>query len=304
MLWRDKVVRIFDKEGRVVREIPLPEDIVYVKKRLSKGLRTGLYYKGAGCLYQGHYVLQTGGYEVIGKADVDYCGWLVVRKEWVGKFGIFQERYQPYFSDWIGGCGKKERRIVKHSERFGRSGVRVEDVIEIGDEHAIYVVRYLYSRTGMVKLEGLMKTLTYALKEDWNFPWDKNVLGDVDDEGCVVDVADLFRAGDLVSKFGTVYAVFYSIMQDGRLKKEFFERYRVELREELLPFAVYAFLRRVGVDISEIGEVRVGRKDYERLMRDYVIAGKSCAGLEDDNWENIARRYYLEKLERAMRNGE
>ena len=69
-------------------------------------------------------------------------GRVVVAPQWVGKVGIFKERYQSYFSDLIGCCGKKELKILDMSH-ISNSGVEVLDYINIGSGMFIFKLRYL-----------------------------------------------------------------------------------------------------------------------------------------------------------------
>jgi hypothetical protein len=66
------------------------------------------------------------------KSDVWYVGYAVGRPREMleGKRGVFQERYQPHFTDWIGACGEKEIQIVENlwELQFDRSQHRCERV--------------------------------------------------------------------------------------------------------------------------------------------------------------------------------
>ena len=44
---------------------------------------------------------------MIQNTNIFYLGYSVCRKSWKNKVGIFQERYQPFFPDFIGACSVK-----------------------------------------------------------------------------------------------------------------------------------------------------------------------------------------------------
>ena len=53
-------------------------------------------------------------YNLLEKSDVFYIGNCVSKKVFSGKTGIFQEKYQSHFTDWIGACGIKELNILEN----------------------------------------------------------------------------------------------------------------------------------------------------------------------------------------------
>ena len=66
---------------------------------------------------QQHHILpedMSDEYDLIEKSDVFYIGNAVSKKVFAGKTGIFQEKYQVHFTDWIGACGVKELNILEN----------------------------------------------------------------------------------------------------------------------------------------------------------------------------------------------
>ena len=121
-------IPVYNKQGQTEYILELPEDVEFVSGRTSKSDK--LYYKGVGSRYFGHSCLNPNGYEKHGESSVFYYGWNVKNREWDDKFGIFQDKFQPYFSDYIGTCGGKELNIIFNSRQFELSAVSVVDAVE------------------------------------------------------------------------------------------------------------------------------------------------------------------------------
>jgi hypothetical protein len=294
-------VQVVDKGLRVVMEVELPERVVWVRGRRGVG-ESGLWYKGIGTLYRGHTVKNVNGYKVISQAV--YGGWVVQYVPWLNRFGIFQERMQWYFTEWVGGAGKREAKIVKNAEEFLLSAVKVVDVIPVMDGHNVYVMEIRGGKGVCRNVKKVLKLLEVMLGEGWNFSWDKGAIRDVNGEGLVTDVADLFKSDDVKHKFGTVYAVLYSMRQlVPETAKEFEREVGVSLELKELPFSVLRVMKKLGCDVSEIWD---GRKieyswsEYKRLVINVLMEGKNCAGLEFPEFgEEVKIWYRREFLKRC-----
>ena len=103
-------VPVFNRLGGVEYVLELPEDVQPVSGRTSKS--KSLYYKGVGVAYTGHSSLNVDDFEDHGESSIFYYGWNVLNNNWKNKFGIFQATFQPFFSDFVGTCGKKELNII------------------------------------------------------------------------------------------------------------------------------------------------------------------------------------------------
>ena len=102
------VIHVWDADGLLFNELFIDDKLTYVNGRVSKGAKH--YYKGVGIPYHSHYRLDdiNDTYEEVKKLPVFYLGSEVIKKAFVGKTGIFQDKYQPQFTDFIGTCGSKE----------------------------------------------------------------------------------------------------------------------------------------------------------------------------------------------------
>ena len=121
-------IPIWNTDGQICDYLSIDDDVTPVNGRVSKGNKC--YYKGAGVQYIGQYWESdtpycSDDYTFDHVCDVFYMGCLLKKKVFEGKFGIFQEKYQPQFTDFIGSCGVKELSIIEHSELFEKSSVKV-----------------------------------------------------------------------------------------------------------------------------------------------------------------------------------
>lgn len=296
-------ISLYDERGRPFHRVTVRAEFERVpNSRFAQEVDGETYLKGAGCSYFGHYVLKPDPEtRDIEKVPIDYLGYRVVDPAFAGKTGIFFARFQPPFSDPIGGCGIKETRIYEHSKQFEKSGVEVVGMLPVLKNSPSVIYRLKY-KGGRIKMEdGQFKTavladlLFYMLEADWNFPWDKNVLGDINQKGLVTDVADLFRSEDMVHKFGTVYSFMFGLHCLGRLGGfcKCLGLRKAGLYE--IPFRVAKLLeKRCNANFAiDCKETPV---NYLRLMKEFLIEGKSCASLESHAFDEFAKRMYLRKL--------
>jgi hypothetical protein len=302
MLVVDKVM-VIDKGLKVVVEVELPERVYWVSGRSGVG-ESGLWYKGIGTVYSCHFTKERkNDCVVIGRGVYD--GYVVQYRPWVSRFGIFQERMQWYFSEWIGGAGKREEKIIRNADEFSFSAVRVADVIQVMDGHNVYVLEMKGGKRVCEDVGKIMRLLDAMLGSGWNFPWDKGAVRDINEEGLVTDVADLFRSDDVRHKFGTVYSVLYSMsMLLPDVAKEFGRRFGVSLELKELPFSCLKVMKRLGCDVSEIwdGKIKWSWDGYKSLVLDVLMEGVNCAGLEFPEFGEEVKRWY--KREFLMRCGD
>lgn len=279
-------IPIYNKHGQVVDNLYVPEDVVYVDGRVSRG--ETVYYKGVGVPYNSHYVIEeniTDEYEVIGKSDVFYLGNLVVKSSFVGKHGIFQERYQNHFTDWIGSCGVKELNILENlydEHRFEKSSIDILEYQTISEEHQQYYLKVQYhcGRKNFIEHPNSFKLrslIDYMVQENWNFPWDKNSITDISLDGRVTDVADIFYSKDLIHKIGTVYSVLYSL---GNTNKKAFMQFCQDnqlVHDHQMHYVLNSakILMENGIDINCMMKENL-IETYKNIVKNYLIIGKNC----------------------------
>jgi hypothetical protein len=255
-------------------------------------------------VYKCHTVKDVNGCKVIGQAV--YGGWVVQYVPWVNRFGIFQERMQWYFSEWIGGAGKREAKIVKNAEEFPLSAVKVVDIIPVMNGHNVYVMEMRGGKGVCRDVGKVIGLLEVMLGEGWNFPWDKGAIRDINEEGLVTDVADLFKSDDVKHMFGTVYAVLYSMRQlVQEMVKEFEREVGVSLELKELPFSVLKVMKKLGCNISGIWEEKkIGYSwdEYKRLVVDVLMEGVNCAGLEFPGYGEDVKKWYKMKFLKEIEN--
>ena len=279
-------VSIYDRSGSVVDILELPEPVSHVSGRTGVG-ETGVYYKGVGATYRAHCVLDPEGFPDAKPAGVFYYGHVVSVMEWAGKFGIFKARLQPYFSDMIGSCGPKELSIVEKAKAVPVSCVDVLGVhpIESLDDQYYIALRYRSKRsqwveTGLTK--NLRETLLALASSGWCFPWDKAAIRDVNADGSVTDVADMFASDDPIHIFGSTYAVLYSLL---RVAPQRFRTFLNHMRfqyvdERSIPTMALAIMAEAGLDTS-FAFPNTARDEwdiYYHMVANCLMAGRNCAG--------------------------
>lgn len=275
-------IPIYDEWGIQVESLTIDDDLTHVDGRVSKG--KNIWYKGVGVPYTGHHVENPGEdhYLVCGKCDVFYIGYKVIKDRFDGKTGIFQERFQPHFTDWIGACGEKELQIVENlwELNFDYSGIDVKEFHPIMDDQYYLVCDYPYGRAGYLDTgvpEHLYNLMEYMIREDWNFPWDKSSITDVLANGKVTDVADVFKSNDVDHKLGTIYSLLYSLGKADHGKYMIFcQRYNLVYQTDMAyVMNSLQLLARFGVNISSLLEHN-GNDTYRNTVKNHLVLGKNC----------------------------
>ncbi len=294
-------VPIYNKEGVQVDSFHINDTLEYVNGRVNKGDKG--YYKGSGVPYRTHNVLNedlTEDYKLVEEGLVFYSGSMVEKQCYVGKTGVFQERYGCVFPDWIGTCSNREVQIFENL--YDENGFEFSDIECLGweyiDEEAgqIYIhCNYKSERKPWLEsqdLHGLMDLIHYMIQSDWNFPWDKASILDISAKSLVTDVADIFHSDKLHHKLGGVYSILYSL---GQTDHELYEMFCVQHGRPCSTVPGYIIgtmmiLQRTKIDIREL---MVGNFDtiYRNAVQNYLVQGKncgycgvgSCKGRMDDN---------------------
>lgn len=303
-------IGIYNGNGDVVNTITLPVSLDRIEGRTAYNGKFNIYYKGVGVNYKQHSVLSPTEYDtIVCENPVFYYGKIVQNVNWVGKFGIFQARYQPYFSDFIGSCGPKEAVIIKNSKEFSRCSVIVEDFHEYdtSNHQSYYILLYPKGRTqytedgSSFRLVGLLR---YMVAEGWNFPWDKAAIRDISASGEVHDVADLFRSKDLRDQYGTIYSVLYSLFVCNRVKfYEFIKHFNLVCRGVSdIPFLVVQMLRgfKVNTECFFKKDIKLDSDFYIHLVGNYLLRGRNCAAVEDESQRYSISYQYVNRFYNSL----
>lgn len=291
-------VNIYDKSGEVVNVLEIQDDLTYLSGRVSKA-ESGLYYKGIGMPYFSHLLIDPGNYHVIEKAKVFYCGYAVQNSAWIGKAGIFQDRFQPYFSDFIGSCGPKELAVIRNSREFEKSAVEVLDCINFDEVNRqfYFIMNYKNDKKGYLYgglPADLLDLMFYMVKEGWNFPWDKSSIRDVTIGGLVSDVADMFRSKELTHQVGTIYSLLYSLSRINRKTFNSLTNYLNVgiIQDRQIPTLIIYLLEEAGINTDAIFSIDNEKYFYEHVISNWLLPGRNCAHVEDLEWGNKVRSDY------------
>ena len=314
----ETVVPIYSVNGDIVNELIIKEKVNYISGRVSKGKQH--YYKGVGMPYSHHYKrdisnISSNEYNFLGHTNIFYLGYGIENKSWKNKFGIFQERYQPFFPDFIGGCGIKERAITPNSTAFKKSSVDILDVILYDKENQQYYFKmdYKCNRKNYIKDNGspkkLCELIEYMIDNDWNFLWDKNSINDITPEGLVSDVADLFISDELEHQFGSVYSIFYSLHKSCQKSYEEFLKYMglKHTDKKSFVFNTIKILDDNGIDTKLLTIHDNDNANYIHSIMYYLLNGKNCAYCSCDMFlaegELVKRDYWNKFMQEVQSKG-
>lgn len=275
-------IPLYDATGTQTGGVELPVDDLSrdAYGRISQDPANGTYYKGCGCRYTGHWVLQPGPEHLHTiPSGVFYVGTRVWDPPLVGKTGIFAVPYQPIFSDPIGGCGPKETNILRHQGQEYASP-EVLDTIPVHGSlpgTTIYHLNYRGGRRPFTNAEGGLDTVFKLLEAGENWPWDKAAIRDLNESGLVTDPADLFPSTHPQHQFGTVYAYLYSAISllPGYEYQRLCHRFGWGTGLGAIPKIANDILREAG--LQEVGTMI----PYTLLVHDILMTGRNCAHLEN-----------------------
>jgi len=313
-------IPIYDSNGNQINAITLPEDVNYVNGRVAKGKE--YYYKGVGVPYQLHHIFpedMNDDYDLLSVSDVFYLGNMVTKKCYRGKFGIFQEKHQPHFTDWIGACGIKELNIFENlydENGFERNAVTAMEYVTIDETDQQYYLKVLYPFGRTEYLDNpcpieLRELLDYMIQSNWNFPWDKNSISDLTIGAKVTDVADLFYSKELQHKIGSVYSILYSLANNDYKEYLNFCAYNNLKHTHQMDFIfnTLSIIASNGVSVKQLyngSPVDI----YKHVVRNYLVVGKncgfcgvgSCKGRKDANqsYGEEIRQTYIKQIEQAF----
>lgn len=300
------LVPIFDCNGKQINQLSINDDIEFVNGRVARGKKS--YYKGVGVSYTSHFLEKSKeGYNVLANTNIFYAPYKVSKICFQNKVGIFQEKYQPFFSDFIGACGVKEGLIVLNSETFKYSSVEILDyhLFDKESNQSYYSLNYKCDRKSYLDNDGdpkkLKELLDYMILNDWNFLWDKGSINDVSYNALITDVADLFRSNELSHKLGTIYSIFYSLFLLNKNKYYEFLNY-LSLKHHNLTSIIFnsiELLKENNIDISPLIISNNTNKNYTHIVRNFLIEGRNCAycacNLYKDEGDRV-RNEYIKRL--------
>jgi hypothetical protein len=303
-----KIIKVHDFKGNIINTINLKEEVVLGNDRVARG--SNCFYKGVGTIYNSHFIENYNeNYQVLQKSNVFYLGYKVIKHNFKNKQGIFQEKYQPQFSDFIGTCGVKELALIENSELFGKSSIKVLDSVNWDKENNQYYFEVNYSCNRVKYLQNpqpklLYELLEYMIKEGWNFPWDKTSIADISFNGLVTDVADIFYSKDNKNLLGTVYSVLYS------LGKTNYNEYQNFIKSNgLLPhinntfyiFNSIILLQKFGIDMKAFSTYSMSvQRDYFHILRNFLIEGKNCGDCCYIEIGDKIRNQYREQVDKEI----
>ena len=299
-------VLIYDKKGNKIDNVKLPERIMAIPAKRGGFSEKGIYYKGSGIVYRNHLTNEVEKYEKkLVETGIVYEKYAVNIPEIEGKYGIFILQHQPIFSDYEGGCGKKEQNLLENQRKFALSAIEeIVDVIPTGlKEHSIYAYRLKNVRGG---LEDTVKLIEYILKNDFNTAWDKNLWSDIYAFGYVRDVADWFISSRIEHKIGTVYALLNSIYRQdivlyGRLLLIYFGKYSFE-KYKIIYYSCL-IVEKYSPELFVKENIQLNNENapmYDKIL-ELLFLGKACCHLEDDKKWDWVRGYYCKKYGKILK---
>jgi hypothetical protein len=300
-------IPIYDFNGEKINTIFVEDTLKHVNGRVSKGEK--YYYKGLGMPYMGHVLApdttDMTGYSVIDNPCVFYMGPMVIKQCFQNKYGIFQEKYQPQFSDFIGSCGAKELDILENSLAFGRSSPVIHKSVNYDktNQQYYFILDYKCNRVKYLQdgnARELYALLEYMVANDWNFIWDKRSIEDISSGGLVTDVGDLFQSKELKSKLGTVYSVLYSLGSiDFPRYKKFVDTVGLKHSGNMSYVEnSLELLKRFGVDVDGFRIDGTWPEQYKHIVRNYLVTGRNCGDCCYIELGDQIREQYITQTER------
>ncbi len=292
---------IFDSDGNTVNELEIEDDITFINGRVHKGKKH--YYKGIGINYDFHFVqsVNSDEYQILDKSDIFYLGYKVRKNKFVNKFGIFQEQYQPQFSDFIGGCGVKELSLIEN-ESFKYSSVKLikSKCIDKINKQYYFELDYTCHRRPFTKdsdLNHLKNLVDYMISDNWNFPWDKNSIEDISQYCLVTDVADLFKSENVSHKLGSTYSILYSLCKkNSSMYLSFLNKYGLNHTSSTdFVFNSIEILNQNGICTNKfiISDNKID--NFKHIVLNHLILGKNCGDCDILGFGDKVRQSYIHK---------
>lgn len=295
-----KTIPVYNAAGEMLQEIILPERIIPIDGKRGGFSDAGVYYKGTGIVYRGHYVNQYDEeVKLLKKTNIIYERYHVCYARLLRKFGIFTFSHQEVFSDFEGACGRKEMKLIENQEQFEFSAIKdIVNVIPIGiEDHHIYAYTLREVKTSPI---DVVKLIEYVLKCNFNVPWDKNLRADIYGNCYIRDVADWFISDKLSHKVGTIYALLRASYESdiylyANVLRYFLNIYNSE-KTFILYFGVLIIKKCCPGDFSELEEVEEPTAEmFEKLLQ-LLFNGKACCHLENEKEWLWVKEHYLSQI--------
>lgn len=309
IIYSTDTISVIEANGKKIDEVRLREKIRPVPRRRCSISDKGIYYKGAGIIYTGHYTNNCDAeMKLISKTGVIYEKYNVVYPSLYRRYAIFTFCHQPVFSDCEGGCGKKEKNILVMQKNFIYSAIEeIVDVIDVPIEnHAIYAYR-LKELKGCYK--DTLRLIEYLLSENYNTAWDKNVWDDIACFGYVRDLADWYISSEFKHKLGTIYALLNTLIKKDKYLYEVIVRDLTNLEQlgdyHVIYIAALIVKRFSPECVPDIDLSNLNEDTYNKLW-DALYSGRACCHLEnEDAWAFVRERMrekIIENVSLAMKD--
>ncbi|MCR4697179.1 MAG: hypothetical protein K5654_07680 [Lachnospiraceae bacterium] len=294
-------IPFMDKTGKVLSEISLPEKVIPIISKRTAVSDNGTYYKGAGTIYTCHFANEAeDGAKVLSKTGILYEQYKVSYLNLCGKYGIFDFPHQPMFTDREGGCGPKEKNLLKMQDCFEYSAIsEIVNVLDTGiPDHNIYVYRLKDERGSLTDTCGLIE---YVLKNDFCTAWDKNLWADIYCYQFVRDVGDWYISNSIASKLGTIYALLHSLYETDLYQYLELQRLlvgEINIEKHFLIYYSAKVVQRFCPkewEETKIGLDKVTSKLFRELLT-LMVSAKACCHLENEEQWSWTKDKQLEKL--------
>jgi len=303
LIYFTKRVPIINEKCEKIEEIVLKEQVYPIPRRRCAISNTGIYYKGAGIIYTSHFVNEySDNLRLVSETGIVYEKYNVVYPSLFRKYGIFTFKHQPCFSDFEGGCGEKEKNIIRMQEAFDLSAIK--EIVNVIDtplkDHCIYSYRIKELKGNYHNTLTLME---YILKENFNTGWDKNLWEDIESFGYVRDLADWFISEAFCHKLGTIYALLNSLFKKDRYVYEVVVRTLTNLEQLDKLHIIYIsalIVRKFSPKcVPAIDLDNPNAALYEFLWNE-LFSGKACCHLENENEWNFVKSFYQKSVSRNV----
>ena len=292
-------IPIINDKGERIDEIKLSEKIRPVPRRRCGISDNEIYYKGAGIIYTGHFVNEYGRkLKLVSETGIVYEKYNVVNPIVFRKYGIFTFKHQPCFSDFEGGCGAKERRILDMQKNFQLSAI--EEIIDVIDtplpKHSIY--KYKLKEVNGNYLDTI-NLIEYILTENYNTGWDKNVWDDIECFGYVRDLADWFVSDEFCHKLGTIYSLLNNLIKKDKYTYERIVRALTQLEQLGDYHIIYIsalIVKKYSPDcINDLDLDELNDSLYYNLWNE-LYRGKACCHLENESEWGYVKELFTKNI--------
>ncbi len=292
-------VPIFNSKGQKIDEVALPQVVTPVPRRRCCISDNNVYYKGAGIIYTGHFVNECENpLQLLDETGGLYEKYHVIYPSLFHKYGIFTFQHQPIFSDFEGGCGKKEKKLLEMQQSFMFSAIdEIIDIIPIPlEDHAIYVYTLKQTKGNYLDTINLIE---YILCENYNTAWDKNLWDDVSNYGYVRDIADWFVSKEFKHKLGTIYALLNTLLKKDKYTYEAIVHKLTgleQLSDHHIIFIAATIVKKFSPQcVQDIDLDTFSQSTYYALWNN-LYDGSACCHLENETEWAYIRDIFKEKI--------